>query len=346
MPSTAPQSRPSQPSIRPRSVAPPPDLRPALDGLGVLAANPSATYDGTNADAFLECSRVYIAKVIELFVEIQRLDEVPNESGFDDSFGDIFADIFEDAAPVPAASKPRPGDICFGGALELNAVLRQLDEARSVDEALVACEAGQRKARRAIRAVLDAAEARATSAIEATPERESGVVEAPDADVENAISVRRLYARFRRSLRRPASESAEDVLVCVRYAAGALATLLTATDSSTLRVSDRVMLRSLRDRVFEWARGDRGVQAGLQVLGDVFTSADLLRGINQRQELRAHDRSVIATLLAFGDQADGSDMVLRLEGLDDELDRILERRSQDGISAVREALLARLTELA
>jgi hypothetical protein len=224
--------------------------------------------------------------------------------------------------------------------------LRQLEEARSIEEALVACEAGQRKARRAIRAVLDAAEAAESSNVEATPETQSGIVEAPDADVENALSVRRLYARFRRSLRRPASESAEDVLVCVRYAASALATLLTATDASTLRVSDRVMLRSLRDRVFDWARGDRSVLAGLQVLGDVFTSADLLRGINQRQELRAHDRSVIATLLAFGDQADSSDMVLRLEGLDDALDELLERRTKDGVDAVRDALQARLTELA
>lgn len=304
-------------------------------------------YDGTNAPAYLEACRTFITRAVDLFEEVQVLDQPPPETSFDDSFGDIFADILEEPGPVRAASKARPGDISFGGAMELNATLRQLEDARSVDEALVACEAGQRKARRAIRAVLDAAEPSVADEDRAAgAEIQSGVVDSPDADVENALSVRMLYAHFRRSLRRPASETADEVFACVRYAASALATLLTATDSSTLRVSDRVMLRGLRDRVFAWARGEREVQAGLEMLGDVFTCADLLREINRRQELRAHDRSVIATLLAFGDQADGSDMVLRLEGLDDELDRILEERTKYGIAVVRGALLARLTELA
>ena len=342
MPSTAPQARPSQPSSRPSSVAPRADRGPALEALRHLGTTSCEEYDGANAGAYLDASRSYIARVIDVFAEIQRLDEVPVEPE-GDSFGDIFSDIFEEV-PAKVPSKPRPGDICFGGAYELSAVLRNLDESRSIDDALVACEAGQRKARRAIRAVLDAAtEAWGPAELELSSETSSGGV--PDVDIENALAVRRLYSRFRRSLRRPESESPEDVFTCVRYAASALATLLTATDSSTLRVSDRVMLRSLRDRIFAWARGERDVQAGLQVLGDVFTSADLLRGINQRQELRVHDRSVVATVVGLGEQPDGLELALRLEGLDDQLDLLLERRAKHGDAAIRLELLARVAVL-
>jgi hypothetical protein len=326
-----------------------PELGPVVEQLRGLAATPTLAYDGTNEQAYTAGIRALLARVIERFVEIQRLYGAPPETTFDDSFGDLFGDIFEQApapvSPAPPGPNPRPGDLCFGGALEMSAALRQLDEARSLDEVLMACEAGQRKARRALRAVIEAADSSETTQ-EAFPETQSGIVDAPDADAESALAVRRSYARFRRSLRRPASDSLDDLLTAMRYAAGALATLLTATDSINLRVSDRVMLRSLRDRVFEWARSERNIRAGQHVLEDVYTSADLLRGINHRQELRAHDRSVIATLLAFGDQADGADMVLRLEGLDDALDDLLERRSKEGVLAVRAALQKRLSELA
>lgn len=304
-------------------------------------------FDGGDSASYVTATRATLARVIELFTEIQRLDESAIELGFSDDalddFGDVFGDVFGDTGPLVSATRPRAADLCFGGAMELGVVVRQLDEARTPDEALVACESGRRKARRAIRAVLEAAAELEGGGI---PRDTDAEVARLEAEIENAIVVRKLYARFRRSLRRPVDGTPDEVLSCLRYAAGALAMLLTATDSSNLRVSDRAMLRGLRDRVFAWARSDKDPRAGLHLLEDVFTSADLLRGINLRQELRAHDRALVAELVRGGRLSAGTtsqvDAFSRIEGMDDEIDALLERGKREGFGLVEDMLRARL----
>jgi hypothetical protein len=236
------------------------------------------------------------------------------------------------------------GDVCFAGAFELNRARRELAAARDPDERLVAAETGRRKLRRALRAVLEAA-------------RESGEQDVLGgahqgmhhvADLESGLTVRRLYASFRRALRRPASEAPDDVLVAVRYAAGALAALVTAPDYADVRASDRAILRRLRERAFAWARTDRAVREGLNLLEDVWTSADLLRDINRRQELRAHDAALVMDLLA-GPASDPAAWFARLDtlaGLDDALDVLVERaRAAPHPEDLVPELLARLSHL-
>lgn len=311
-----------------------------------LGADVTETFDGADSASYVTATRATLARVIELFTEIQRLDESVLELGLSDGsvddFGDVFGDVFGDTGPIVADTRPRAADLCFGGAMELGGVVRQLDEARTPDEELVACEAGRRKARRAIRAVLEAASELEGGAV---PRDTDAEVARLEAEIENAIVVRKLYARFRRSLRRPVDETPDEVMSCLRYAAGALAMLLTATESSNLRVSDRSMLRGLRDRVFAWARSDKDPRAGLDLLEDVFTSADLLRGINQRQELRAHDRALVAELVRgvrFTSGTPQTEAFSRIEGMDDEIDALLERGKREGFGLVENALRARL----
>lgn len=344
----APLSRPfpSAPPSRPRSHAPTRTSRAQLDALRALGADVTEAFDGADSADYVLSTRTTLGRVIELFVEIQRLDESAVDLGASndglDDFGDVFGDVFGDTGPIVADTRPRAADLCFGGAMELGGVVRQLDEARSHDEALVACEAGRRKARRAIRAVLEAAAELEGGPV---PRDTDAEVARLEAEVENAIVVRKLYARFRRSLRRPVDESPDAVLSCLRYAAGALAMLLTATESSNLRVSDRSMLRGLRDRVFAWARSEKDPRAGLDLLEDVFTSADLLRGINQRQELRAHDRALVSELARVVSYASGAaplEAFARIEGMDDEVDALLERGKREGFGLVQDALRARL----
>jgi hypothetical protein len=91
------------------------------------------------------------------------------------------------------------------------------------------------------------------------------------------------------------------------------------------------VLRRLRERALAWARHDRGVSSGQQLIADLWTSGDLLRGINLRQELQHHDRELVARL-AGGPRGDPAEWFASLEplfGMDDHLDAILDTARAD-----------------
>jgi hypothetical protein len=84
------------------------------------------------------------------------------------------------------------------------------------------------------------------------------------------------------------------------------------------------LLRSQHERLLEWSRSGKARAAGLQLLEDISTSAGLLRDINRRQELRAHDTAMIRALLANPptDHRGWLPSLERLVGLDDPLDAL------------------------
>lgn len=272
------------------------DLRSGDDDAATAAANAAQLRD-------------VVVRALALFAELQDLEPAPPEDEPD-------AWTVSDAAP-------RIGDVCFAGGLELRRVARELTAAQNLDELVTAAETARRKLRRAVRAVLEVARARHGHDLL------SGVTGPhPVADLGAALAVRRLYAEFRRGLRRPTDDSAEAVLVAVRYAGGALAALVASPDYADVRASDRAILRRLRERALRWARGSREVQAGLHLLEDVWTCGDLLRGINLRQELRAHDAAALAALRAPGAAAQLPAWLAHLyalDGLDDGLDALIAR---------------------
>lgn len=244
-----------------------------------------------------------------------------------------------------AAAPARISDICFAGTFELRRVLRDLRDAETVDELSVALEAAHRKLSRAVRAALNAERQESFSA--STAPGENGPDLSPE--IETALAVRRLYTVFRRSLRQPTDDSPEALLAALRYAAGALAALVAAPAYANVRASDRALLRRLRERVIEWARHHRPFDAGVRLLEDVSTCADLLRGINRRQELRAYDQVVIRRLATPGDldRKGWSAALESLFGLDDELDASIERMRKDADApALAAEVRARLLELA
>jgi hypothetical protein len=83
-------------------------------------------------------------------------------------------------------------------------------------------------------------------------------------------------------------------------------------------------------------------RAAVHLLDDVFTCGDLLRGINRRQELCEHDGALIAALARSPDAETGG-WFARLDalfGLDDDLDRLLERtRAVQGDAAALDRLV-------
>ncbi|MGC4093731.1 MAG: hypothetical protein QM756_38690 [Polyangiaceae bacterium] len=211
-------------------------------------------------------------------------------------------------------------DICFAGAFELRRVRRRLLEAHGHEAELVSAESARRKLRRAVRAVLVAGKHGGDA-------QSSAFAEQDRAELQAALSVRRLYARFRSSLRRPSDETAEAVLSALRYAVGALALLVGSPEYEQVRTADRLLLRRLRDRALGWARNGQPRDAGLELLQDAWTAADLLRGINQRQELRLHDVQLVAELMSEN-AVEPSGWFARLDpllGLDDTLDALIER---------------------
>jgi len=257
-------------------------------------------------------------------------------------------DSFVRRAPPPTAETtaphPRIGDLCFAGQLELQRALRELAAARTFDDQLTACETAHRKLLRAAGAVLDTARiAGYHDALDAEDHVRSEAL-----DCGPALAVRRAYAAFRKGLRRPEDNSPEAVMAAVRYAATALATLVSTPAYSDVRASDRIALRGLRRRALAWARDDRSPREGLRLLQDVWTCADLLREINQRQELRAHDAALIRSLLdgPNGEPGEWMTRLERLTGLDDELDELIEHgKGTTGNASLFAVVGARLGQL-
>lgn len=244
-----------------------------------------------------------------------------------------------ESTPVHVLSPPRLANVCFVGGFELTRVRRELAEATDPADVLVAAETARRKLLRACRAVLDAADDVAS----VEPAWRNAA-----ADLDAALVVRGLYAAFRRALRRATSEDPDAVLAAMRYAAGALATLVTSRSYEDARASDRALLRRLHERALEWARGDRGVASGLQLLDDMWTCADLLRGISRRQELRTHDTEAIRELLArAGDPSPvWLERLQSLLGIDDALDAaILEARRGAPSASLTAEIVERLVQL-
>ena len=236
---------------------------------------------------------------------------------------------------------PTLSDVCFVGILELGRLGDEVLRAESPDDFHVAAETALRKLRRTTHAVLDAAR------MGGLPEPPSGQLLRKGAfDLEATLAVRRLYANLRRDLQR-SELGGGSVLMRLRYAAGAMATLVSSVEYAAARASDRALLRGLHERILLWARSGQAEDEGLQLLNDVITSADLLRGINRRQELRSHDCALIGQLL--GEPAvpagDWLTRIAALCGLDDELDALVERaQSEMNVTAI-EALRARLGQL-
>jgi len=274
-----------------------------------------------------------LESTLEILAALEHLQQ-PLEGELDG-----FADFEPETHVGVRSTKAAPAkleDVCFAGSLELTRAVRALNGAKSADDQLIAAETARRKLARAIHAVVQVA-------------RDSGITDFVggtqsfrrlEGELESALVVRRLYAEFRRSLRRAETESAEAVLTALRYAAGAVAVLTASPHYAVMRVSDRALLRRQRDRLLEWSRAGKPLREGQQLLEDIWTCADLLRDINRRQELRAHDNSLIRELLreSASDRPGWLDQLARLTGLDSALDSLIVESRKTATEAERLAL--------
>jgi len=119
-------------------------------------------------------------------------------------------------------------------------------------------------------------------------------------ELRRSLETRRAYAIFRGELSGHPGDGAERIKQGLRGAGIAIARLIGRDVYEDLRVTDRMQVRTLQERVLRWLRGDEGFDgnAGLQIWQDLSAFADLLLQVNNRQELREHDQTVLAEMYA------------------------------------------------
>ncbi|HSI05093.1 MAG TPA: hypothetical protein VLC93_11465, partial [Myxococcota bacterium] len=209
------------------------------------------------------------------------------------------------------------------------------------DEARTTLEAVYRKLRRICARVLEILGPLVGRSIDITNEQQE--------IVEVSIAVRRVYTRFRRSLVTSLTDD-ESVTRALDAAVASITQLLAHVDRTDIRAQDVALITGLRERIATWFRERGSVDAGRRIHADLVTTSDLLRLVNQRQELRVHDAEVIDTALSLVSAGAASRepllMILGpLDGMDDALDALRAALAAEPSDAVLSAIEARLSTL-
>jgi hypothetical protein len=184
---------------------------------------------------------------------------------------------------------------------------------------------------------------KALAALEAVITRAEGLKPVLGFHDELALSLvsRRAYADFRRQLR--AVARLPGISDRLQGAATSIADLFDLEIYRDFRISDRVQLRRLLERILRWAGPEADRQGGERIWQDLLGCAALLAEISKRQELEEHDERVCREILdrLVVASSPGPDLphdvrplVESLTGRDDDLDdRIFEGRIDFGTAA-------------
>ncbi len=190
--------------------------------------------------------------------------------------------------------------------------------------------------------------------------REYEGLEAPDRrwnDLKDSLATRRLYGQFRRAILRGGEPHTHaEITTGLNSAATRIAILRDLEFYPFLRIDDRLTIRRLQKRIAAWlsGEGDGSDESGLRLWEDLVSFARLLTKVNDREELREHDRQVVAAACRMlldpqrpvARLTDGQLKELeRLEGRDDELDQVLRQGSQLAVQELRAPLERLRTEL-
>lgn len=168
-------------------------------------------------------------------------------------------------------------------------------------------------------------------------------------DLKDSLETRRLYGQFRRAILRGGEEGDGELATRLRNAATRIAILRNLELYPFLRIDDRLTIRRLQKRIAAWlaGEGDAGREAGQRLWQDLVSFARLLTKVNDREELREHDRQVAAAVhrMLFTPErpvkrlTEGQLKELeRLVGRDDELDELILHAEEHPVEALREPL--------
>ncbi len=169
-------------------------------------------------------------------------------------------------------------------------------------------------------------------------------------DLQDSLETRRLYGQFRRAIMRGGDPVSRDQLAAsLKSAATRIAILRGLEIYPFLRIDDRLTIRNLQKRIAAWQRGDgdSSEEAGRRLWQDLVSFARLLMKVNDREELREHDRQVVTSIhrRLFAPRRPVTRLtgsllkdLQRLEGRDDDIDRITRLATEHSAEDLREPL--------
>ncbi len=169
-------------------------------------------------------------------------------------------------------------------------------------------------------------------------------------DLQDSLATRRLYGQFRRAVLRGGDPRTRDELAAsLKSAATRIAILRGLEIYPFLRIDDRLTVRRLQKRIAAWldGEGDASREAGRRLWQDLISFARLLMKVNDREELREHDRQVVTSVcrLLFEPKRPAQRLsasqlkeLERLEGRDDELDHIIWLAGEHSVEDLRAPL--------
>lgn len=234
------------------------------------------------------------------------------------------------------------GDIAFLAHLELRQRSERLHRVTTHGKAVAIveeCDSALRRIRKALTSI-DVALARA------------GFGEAKldfSSELDVSLRVRRVCAKLRSRVLSGGDPTPETLYARLRSAGTAIAMLVGWEVYPCLRVRDRLQLRDIQRRILDWLRHDKDPTAGLRLWQDLVSFMRMLSQVNRRQELVAHDRSVVREALARVKNSEGASLsedtltlLASLEGLDEEIDQLLISKNREE----RKAWLAPIERMA
>ncbi len=275
---------------------------------------------------FVQESRALVAEVSGCCAapggEAQGEIALPEEADVRSSFQ--FEHALDAAVEASQGSLRAVEDIAFLVQLELRQRddrLRVLTAAASPLALVGECDGALRRICKGLGAI-DASVAQATGA----PPRLNFSPE-----LEASLRVREAYARFRARVRAEHPSRPEEIHARMRAVGIHIAVLVGWTAYPLLRIRDRLQLRELQIRILDWLRPEfrDDAKAGTRILEDTFAFVEMLTQVSQRQELVQHDRQLVSQALAHLRAVGRLDpsvrkLLVSLQGLDDEADRLLQ----------------------
>ncbi len=170
-------------------------------------------------------------------------------------------------------------------------------------------------------------------------------------NLEDSLETRRLYGQFRRAILRGGDpRTRQELAASLKSVATRIAILRGLEIYPFLRLDDRLTIRKLQKRIAAWLGGDDSdgsTEAGRRLWQDLVSFARLLMKINDREELREHDRQVVTLVyrLLFDPKRPVKRLstgqlkeLERLAGHDDELDRLINLASDHPVEDLRAPL--------
>jgi hypothetical protein len=155
-------------------------------------------------------------------------------------------------------------------------------------------------------------------------------------NLDDSLEIRRQYGMLWRAAVRAGTPDDDQLPADLKKIANRIAILRRLKIYPFLRIDDRLSIRKLQKRILAYLDGveESGAGSGRRLWDDVVAFFGLLMQINNRQELREHDRQVVLSVYPeLSRQATRTDRIPshvleRLEpllGRDEELDRVLLR---------------------